>query len=739
MKEEDTKQRDVLLSAINQAMTSLLQADIEDFNGVLWTSMGMIARAVDVDRMYIWKNHTEEGKLYCTQLYEWSEGADPQQGNEYTVDISYDDNIPGWEQLFLRKECVNNIVRKMSREEQAQLSPQGIISILVVPVYLRDQFWGFIGFDDCVNERLFTESEENILRSGSLLIANVIMRSEMERDLKESLQNANAASKAKGDFLSNMSHEIRTPMNAIIGMTNIAKAAKSIERKDYALGKIEDASIHLLGIINDILDMSKIEADKLELSPVVFVFEEMLKKVVNIVNFKVVEKHQKIAVYIDENIPNVLVCDDHRLAQVITNLLSNAVKFTPENGTITLQTKLKKRMSGSLIIEFSVTDTGVGISEEQQTRLFNAFEQAESSTTRMFGGTGLGLTISKRIVELMGGAISVSSAPGMGSTFTFTIMADTPDEQIENKPPAAYHTVADELTILIVDDDSDILEYFADITMRFNISCDTAESSEEALGLIESGNKYDICFVDWKMPGMNGIELSRRIKEISTEESVIIMISSVEWSEVAADAKDAGIDDFLPKPIFPSAFVECINNYLGVDLLNEGQNEKNERADRFWGYNVLLAEDVEINREIVIALLEPTLLEIDCAENGAQAVEMFSAAPDKYNLIFMDLQMPGMDGLEATRMIRALGSDNAKDIPIIAMTANVFKEDIDNCIEAGMNDHIGKPLDFNEVLLILRQYLFRQQPAKDRRKEDRRVSTDRRQQPDRRVGDRRLQ
>ena len=561
---------------------------------------------------------------------------------------------------------------------------------------------------------------------------------QMLEKLKETLQNANAASKAKGDFLSNMSHEMRTPMNAIIGMTNIAKAAHSVERKDYALGKIEDASVHLLGIINDILDMSKIEADKLELNPVAFVFEEMLKKVINIINFKVVEKHQKISVYIDENIPSALVCDDQRLAQVITNLLSNAVKFTPENGTITINTRLKEEAGGSYIVEFSVTDTGVGISEEQQARLFNAFEQAESSTSRKFGGTGLGLTISKRIVELMGGDISVSSEVGKGSTFTFSIKAVKPDEQMETRLLATYHTVVDELMILIVDDDSDILEYFVDIAMRFNFICDTAASGEEALELIEGGNKYDICFVDWKMPGMNGVELSRRIKEINSDESVIIMISSVEWSEISDDAIDAGIDDFLPKPIFPSAFVECVNKYLGVDLLGESQSENKERVDRFWGYRVLLAEDVEINREIVIALLEPTLLEIDCAENGQQAVELFSEEPDKFNLIFMDIQMPGMDGIEATRRIRALDGDKAKEIPIIAMTANVFKEDIENCIEAGMNGHIGKPLDFNEVLQILREYLFKQHPAKDRRLNDRRKrADDRRQQPDRRKGERR--
>jgi lactose/cellobiose-specific phosphotransferase system IIC component len=424
-------------------------------------------------------------------------------------------------------------------------------------------------------------------------------------ELFRAREAAEQASSAKGAFLANMSHEMRTPMNAIIGMTNIAKASGDIERKDYCLKKIEDASSHLLGVINDILDMSKIEANKLELSPAKFNFERMIQRVVNVVSFRMDEKKQLFTLRIDKTIPDALFGDDQRLSQVIANLLSNAVKFTPEHGSIDLNARLAEEEDRLCTIQVEVIDSGIGIGEEQLKRLFNSFEQADSGTSRRFGGTGLGLAISKNIVEMMGGRIWVTSEQGKGSVFAFTVRIRRAVE--EGQPELG-------------DKDGEPIP----------------PSGEEPLAYI------------------------------------------------AGPKQDAG------PPIPPPG-------ETGV----------------FKGCRILLAEDVEINREIMLTLLEPTSLEIDCAENGAEALRMFSEAPDTYRLIFMDVQMPEMDGYEATRRIRAFEEERRKrngegipaGIPIIAMTANVFREDVVKCFEAGMNGHVGKPLDFNEVLRTIRRYI----------------------------------
>jgi len=516
---------------------------------------------------------------------------------------------------------------------------------------------------------------------------------------------ADAASRAKTFFLANMSHEIRTPMNAIIGMTSIGLSAADAERMKYCLVKIDSASKHLLGVINDVLDISKIEANKFELSPVIFEFESMLQKVINVINFRVDEKRQSFQIKIGSDIPRAFIGDDQRLSQVITNLLSNAVKFTPEEGAISLDVRLLSETGDMCRLKISVTDSGIGISAEQKERLFYAFEQAEADTTRRYGGTGLGLPISKSIVEMMGGEIWAESEPDCGSTFAFTVSLRRSAEKQKRQLDDGVHW--ENIRIIAVDDEPEVREFFTETLLSLGVSCDVAKNGEEALEMMAWGDGYNIVFVDWKLPGMNGVELAKRVCAESARKPIVVLFSSAYWNDIADNARDAGIDKFLQKPLFRSDIVDVLNEYIGVRTVAE-QSEHCEAPGDYTGSVILLAEDVDINREIILTLLAPTGLVIECAENGLQAVDMFQAAPEKYGMIFMDVQMPEMDGYTATRAIRALDVPRSQTIPIIAMTANVFREDIEKCLDAGMNGHVGKPINVDNVLEQLRWYLPRQ-------------------------------
>jgi len=556
---------------------------------------------------------------------------------------------------------------------------------------------GHLRFYTIELRRAGSQMENNII-SGVLAVMTDLT------DFMHEKQRAEFASNAKSNFLATMSHEIRTPMNAIIGMTFIGKKAMNLERKDYCLNKIEDASQYLLGVINDILDMSKIEANKFELSPIEFNFEKMLRQAANVISFRADEKHQKFMIYIDKAIPRELVGDDQRLAQVITNLLSNAVKFTPEEGSITLTAQYLGEENGVCSVQISVADTGIGISRTQQAQLFKSFQQAESSTTRNFGGTGLGLAISKNIVEMMGGNIWIESELTKGAVFKFIFKAERGTDEITQKIMDVIDWGA--VSLIAVDDDPAILEYFKEVMGRFGKSCDTASSSDEALALVKLNGAYDIYFIDWKMPGKDGIALTKELKSIKsdTRNNVVLMISSAEMSEIEDEAKKAGVDKFLTKPLFPSTIEAVINETFDC-VQHETRDKQDNLTGLFAGYRILLAEDVKVNREIVETMLEPTYIEIDCAENGAEAVRIFRESPEKYDIIFMDIQMPVMDGYEAAHSIRAFDFPKAKTIPIVAMTANVFQEDIEKAIASGMNAHIGKPLDYDEVIDKLKNYL----------------------------------
>jgi CheY-like chemotaxis protein len=447
--------------------------------------------------------------------------------------------------------------------------------------------------------------------------------------------------------------------------------------------------------------MSKIEANKFEIASKEFNFETMIQDVVNVIQVRVEEKKQQFIVDFDDIFTRNVISDELRLFQVLLNLLSNAVKFTPEHGKIILRIRRKDLDSGHIRLHAEVKDTGIGISREQQKRLFTSFEQADGSITRRFGGTGLGLALCKKIIELMGGKIWIGSELHKGSSFFFTVDVALGGECWKNAESSKFHR---DFSILVIDDSEETLEYFKNILASFSMSCDTVLSGAAGLELLRE-KPYHLVFLDWKLPGENGLEIAKRIREIAGSDIGIVLMSVADWSEITSggEAGSLWINQFLAKPIMPSTLYNTIVRLSDHTFVTD-QPQAGSKKLQLKGKRILVVEDIEINREIIGSILEETGVSIDYAENGIQAVEIFKKSGQEYNLILMDIQMPEMDGFEATRHIREM--PNAEGLPIIAMTANAFNEDIEQCLAAGMNDHIAKPIDIASFLGTIEKYFF---------------------------------
>ena len=512
--------------------------------------------------------------------------------------------------------------------------------------------------------------------------------------LRDALDTAEQANRAKTAFLSNMSHEIRTPMNAIIGLDNIAMNDPETPAKtrEY-LGKIGDSANHLLNLINDILDMSRIESGRMTLKNEEFSFSELLQTVNTMFSGQCADKGLEYTCRVTGEVDDCYIGDKMKLRQVLINILGNAVKFTPEGGKVELGVERLAQFENKTTLGFTISDTGIGMSKEFLPKIFDTFAQEDSSTTNKYGSSGLGMAITKNIVEMMNGTIDVESEKGVGTTFHVKVTLMNAAEQTACEGDVTVRP--SEMTVLIVDDDPVACEHGKLVLEKAGIAAEIATSGAEALEKVQlrhaRRDPFNLILMDWQMPEMDGVETTRRMREIIGHESAIIILTAYRWDDVLEEALQAGVDSFIAKPLFASTVIDEFTSALKrKGIATDGVKRKADLRGR----RILLAEDVEINAEIMMMVLEAREMHAELAVNGRIATEMFAASePGYYDAVLMDMRMPEMDGLEATRVIRAMDRADAKEIPIIALTANAFDEDVQRSLQAGLNAHLTKPVE----------------------------------------------
>ena len=556
--------------------------------------------------------------------------------------------------------------------------------------------------------RHISERGDDIVREIGLgfTVIDAEMRKNMDQQmaLKDALSSAEQANKAKTAFLSNMSHEIRTPMNAIIGLDNIAlNDPDTPEKTKEYLSKIGVSAEHLLALINDILDMSRIESGRMILKNEEFSLSKLLESINTMFSGQCMDKGLDYGCHIKGDIDDYYVGDNMKLRQMLINILGNAVKFTPSGGTIGLYIERMAQFDGRTTLQFTISDTGIGMSEEFLPHIYDTFTQEDATYTNKYGSSGLGLAITKNIVEMMNGSIDVESVKGEGTTFKVSVtLRDADKTDLSEKESK---DLPENMSVLIIDDDAIACEHGKLVLEKIGISTEYALSGEEGIEkvILRHGRRtpYNLILVDWKMPDMDGIETTRRIRSVVGKESAIIILTAYKWDDILDEAVGAGVDSFLSKPLFASSILDEFENAFKRKNPLPDENSKD-----LTGKRILLAEDVEVNADIIKMILDTRGIVTELAENGKIAVDKFKASePGYYAAILMDMRMPEMDGLTATKYIRELERDDAKSIPIIALTANAFDEDVQRSLQSGLNAHLTKPIEPGLLFETLQMYI----------------------------------